>query len=181
MKLYERYSKAAIKNIPEQYISYCTDKNLLGEGAEGSVFSLGDKVIKVFKLGKDFHKHSSERNIISTIELSLQNKNVVKIYNYGRLTKNEYFYVAKRLNKLSAIEAKIVEELQYRPINEVLFDLSDKLIIRYSKLFKFYMEVASNRQIIFADLRDDNIMKDDNGNYYITDIGYAKPNPLFSN
>lgn len=171
--------RSIVKNVPSKYLAKIRSEDFIDFGAEGIVFTFnGNKIIKIAKTSKDLHQFNTVDSIFKIIKESKSNRNIVKIFDFGKLSSNTYFYVSEKLLPLSKEEITIITDVYDFSLNSYMFKQTDNKILKNKKLYQFLSRISTNSNLIVADVHSSNVMKTIKGDYKIIDLGFIRPSPL---
>lgn len=156
---------------------------IINSGSEGTVYSCSDTNFAIKIMQKDFTRNSFYK-IKKNCKFLKDNKfeEIVSIINYGTYEKGNYLWIMmEKLKPLSKNESKEFNTLkniyhfyflQKLENDEETMDkkiLQWELLLKNKKIRKFLRQIVK-LPIYHADLFEDNILKDKNGNYKIIDV-----------
>lgn len=164
------------KNIKNQILNINEDTDYLSSGVEGDVYDLGfNKVIKFSNFNNEVFS-SDIKIILKTLKFIKENKqrNLPKVYDFGKIDKNIYFYICEKLFPISNKEQRIIGKLYeiYEDQNKI------NLKTKNEKIINDYINIFKNKNFLVNDLHESNIMKDKRGSYKLCDLGCVRLNPL---
>lgn len=164
----------------------------LGQGADGQCFEVQDNpkiVIKISAIYNDSIRYNITKKIIKYMIYN-QPYLYAQVYSYKHLgefllpnndTYILYYYVMKKLNKISEDESKVFHTLishedkniikNYSPaqLNKILLGLQRGLDFDPRVVTLFYNKLQNSR-IVHNDLHVRNVMKDETGNFRLIDF-----------
>jgi hypothetical protein len=167
-------------------VSFDLSKSL-GDGADGEVFDLKDKVVKI-SLIQDEDTDASFMKNIEKIKLA-NLPHFAKVFTFGKICSGVrtdwvgmkyscYFYTMEKLNKISEDEKKVFHTLlSHEDSNKIkdltktniLDDLKSYLEFDKNKILVFINQII-NHEIKHNDMHPRNIMKDSFGNFKFIDF-----------
>ncbi len=158
-----------IEKKESKYISHYKILELIGSGGMGKVYKAVDtqtsKVVAVKILNPELLKEQENRKRLASEGMllsSIQNKNIVKIFEYGETEKHSFI----------AMEYLTGGTLQ--EFIEKNFPISNEKIIDITLQICNGLHEIHNQNIIHRDLKSSNIMFDENGEIRIMDFGLSK-------
>jgi serine/threonine protein kinase len=192
-----------IPNLLQVYrkdpLPFTIDK-CIGSGNQGQVYSLKDnpdQVVKLSMLYDDFTGLSLEEEFdklqkIYQHIIDNPHKSLVKVYSFGELYRGKmeifewehnyviYNAIMQKLNTLSENEQKVFKTvcdiynkaLEARPIATILDELEEWFDVDKGRVLTFYNSLSS-LDIDNKDVKPQNIMKDNEGQYKLIDYDLA--------
>lgn len=158
-----------IEKKENEYISHYKILELLGSGGMGKVFKAIDiqtsKTVAVKILNPELLKEQENRKRLASEGMllsSIQNKNIVKIFEYGETEKHSFI---------------AMEYLSGGTLQDFIgsnFPISNERIIDVALQICNGLQEIHNKNIIHRDLKSSNIMFDENGEIRIMDFGLSK-------
>jgi hypothetical protein len=139
----------------------------LGKAVRGTgclIFNLKDYPNRVVKIVGDCFCASHILETIKKIK-SLKRIPVVKVFQYGALSNNYYYYVMGRLKKIkSAIWFREMDDYQFGPEQYLYYDCKlNSLSPKVKSFFKAVRAARTKHRLYYSDLHIGNIMKNSHG------------------
>lgn len=187
--------KLCQQNCPDKIPLHLAKK--LGDGADGEVFELNDRVIKFCVLYDVIHFDFREayRRINSVIDYLIHNPSPVYARVHERMYMGEwsrltisgdqkyilYYYIMEKLQKISEDEQKVFHSIlshedrgikknfETQQLKKILSGLQKGLDFDVEKIM-FFNDFLRKTPLCHLDIHARNIMKDDQGNFKMIDF-----------
>jgi serine/threonine protein kinase len=159
----------------------------LGQGIDGSSFTLLKEPLKVVKLSWKQQDQTFFANKLRPVLQFINERQpipYVRVYDYGSLD-NHYYYLMDRLFPLTDDEWKVfhsilshndtgvVKSYSLRQIEKTLVGLSRGLDFQFPNIMVFCKNLEKS-PLQHLDIHPRNILKDDIGNYKLVDLDFVQ-------
>jgi len=161
--------------------------NYISSGADGEVFSCGDKVIKFVDIFDDSMKivtneFGKNKRIINQI-IEKSPKHFVKVFDFELVKVFDksivYCYTMEKLNKISEEESKVFDsilshrdfkkKINYSNSIKIAKELNYFIEFDINKVISFINQIE-NSKFVHLDIHPRNIMKDSDNNFKLIDL-----------